>query len=73
MQSCYKEDYFMKMMEIRKMSKEEMEAKMKDLREELGNLVFQHKIRPLEDTSKLKKIRKDIARIETIASETTAA
>ncbi|WP_041277678.1 50S ribosomal protein L29 [Desulfotalea psychrophila] len=63
----------MKMMEIRKMSKEEMEAKMKDLREELGNLVFQHKIRPLEDTSKLKKIRKDIARIETIASETTAA
>ena len=63
----------MKMMEIRKMSKEEMEAKMKDLREELGNLVFQHKIRPLEDTSKLKKIRKEIARIEAIASETTAA
>lgn len=62
----------MKMEEIRKMSTEELNAKAKDLREELGNLSFQHKIRPLEDTSKLKKIRKDIARIETIISEATA-
>ncbi len=56
----------MKAEEIRAMSVEEMDKKMRELREEFGNLSFQHRIRPLEDTSKLKKIRKDIARIETI-------
>lgn len=62
----------MKIEELRKLSAEELAAKAKDLREELGNLSFQHKIRPLEDTSKMKKIRKDIARIETIISEAVA-
>ena len=56
----------MKLEEIRKMSKEDLDKSLKDLREELGNLSFQHRIRPLEDTSRLKKIRKEIARIETI-------
>lgn len=56
----------MKLEEIRKMSSEDLEKNLKDLREELGNLSFQHRIRPLEDTSRLKKIRKEIARIETI-------
>ncbi len=56
----------MKSEEIRNMGAEDLEKKLKDLREELGNLSFQHRIRPLEDTSRLKKIRKDIARIETI-------
>ncbi len=61
----------MKSEEIRKASAEELEKNLKDLREELGNLTFQHKIRPLEDTSRLKKIRKDIARIETIKKQAT--
>ncbi|MGB3225885.1 MAG: 50S ribosomal protein L29 [Desulforhopalus sp.] len=56
----------MKSEELRKMSVEDLEKNLKDLREELGNLSFQHRIRPLEDTSRLKKIRKEIARIETI-------
>jgi large subunit ribosomal protein L29 len=56
----------MKPEEIRKMSAEDLEKNLKDMREEIGNLSFQHRIRPLEDTSRLKKIRKDIARIETI-------
>ncbi|OGR18486.1 MAG: 50S ribosomal protein L29 [Desulfobacterales bacterium GWB2_56_26] len=56
----------MKSVELRKMTAEELAKNLKDLREELGNLSFQHRIRPLEDTSKLKKIKKDIARIETI-------
>ena len=46
--------------------------KEKELREELGNLSFQHKIRPLEDTSRLKQIKKDIARILTISREKAA-
>jgi large subunit ribosomal protein L29 len=56
----------MKTEEIRKMSAGDLEKNLKDLREELGKLSFQHRIRPLEDTSRLKKIRKEIARIETI-------
>jgi large subunit ribosomal protein L29 len=60
----------MKSDEIRKMSVEDLAKTLKDLREELGNISFQHHIRPLEDTSRLKKIRKDIARIATIEKQT---
>jgi large subunit ribosomal protein L29 len=62
----------MKPEEIRKMSVEDLDKNLKDLREELGNLSFQHRIRPLEDTSRLKKIRKDIARIETIKNQSVS-
>lgn len=62
----------MKGADIRKMSVEELSKKEKELFEELGNLTFQHRIRPLEDTSRLKKIRKDIARIKTIRNEAVA-
>ncbi|PID74300.1 MAG: 50S ribosomal protein L29 [Desulfobacterales bacterium] len=56
----------MKMDEIRSLSADELRAKKVELQEELGKLSFQHRIRPLEDTSQLKKIKKDIARIETV-------
>jgi large subunit ribosomal protein L29 len=59
----------MKTEEIRNMSVEDIQKNLKDLREEYGNLSFQHKIRPLEDTSRLKKIKKDIARIETVKGQ----
>lgn len=62
----------MKSSEMRNMTSEELSKKERELREELGNLSFQHKIRPLEDTSRLKKIRKDIARIATISREKAA-
>lgn len=62
----------MKSSELRNMTAEELTKKEQELREELGNLSFQHKIRPLEDTSRLKKIRKDIARIATISREKAA-
>lgn len=62
----------MKSSEIRNMSEEELMKKQRELREELSNLSFQHKIRPLEDTSRLSKIRKDIARIETVSREKAA-
>ena len=59
----------MKAEDFRKMSDEDLAKKEGELREELGNLVFQHKLRPLEDTSRLKEIKKDIARIRTVFSE----
>ena len=62
----------MKASDVKKMSDDELIKKEKELREELGNLFFQHKIRPLEDTSRLKQIRKDIARILTISREKAA-
>lgn len=62
----------MKTADIRKMSNEDLIKKEKELFEELGNLTFQHRIRPLEDTSRLTKIKKDIARIKTIRNEAAA-
>lgn len=59
----------MKAESVRNMSNEELVTKANELREELANLSFQHRIRPLEDTARLKKIKKDIARIETISRE----
>ncbi len=62
----------MKIDDIRKMSDEELGKKEKELRKELGNLSFHHHLRPLEDTSRLRKIRKDIARILTISNQKAA-
>ena len=50
----------MKTEDIRKMSDADLDKKEKELRKELGNLSFHHRIRPLEDSSRLKKIKKDI-------------
>ncbi len=61
----------MKPSEIRNLSAEELQKKEVELREELSNLSFQHRIRPLEDSSRLKTLRKDIARIETVRREKT--
>jgi large subunit ribosomal protein L29 len=55
----------MKMADIKNMSAEELNKKEGELREELGKLSFQHSIRPLENSARLKELRKDIARILT--------
>lgn len=59
----------MKMADIRKMSSEELVKKEMDLREELSKLVFQHRIRPLENTSRVPMLRKDVARILTFRAQ----
>jgi large subunit ribosomal protein L29 len=56
----------MKIVDLRKMSLEELKRKEVELREEMSKLSFQHKIRPLENTSRLSFLRKDIARIQTL-------
>ncbi len=62
----------MKPVDIRKMSVEDLDKKINELAEEHGNLAFQHRIRPLEDTSRLRKIKKDIARMKTIKKQSVA-
>jgi large subunit ribosomal protein L29 len=61
----------MKTEEIRKMSVEEMQSKIPDMREELMRLRFQQVTGQLTDTSRLRQLRHDIARMETIFSERT--
>jgi large subunit ribosomal protein L29 len=61
----------MKTEEIRKMSMEEMQAKLSDMREELMKLRFQQVTGQLTDTSHLRLLRRDIARMETIYLERT--
>lgn len=59
----------MKMSELRSMSSDDLQKKLVSLKEEISNLTFQHKIRPLENTSSIKALRKDIARINTLFNE----
>jgi large subunit ribosomal protein L29 len=62
----------MKPNELRKLSADELAKKQGDLTQELFNLTFQLHTGRLENTSKLKIIRKDIARISTIITESKA-
>jgi large subunit ribosomal protein L29 len=62
----------MKPNELRKISAEELIKKQGDLTQELFNLKFQLHTGRLENTSKLKSIRKDIARVSTIITENKA-
>jgi large subunit ribosomal protein L29 len=56
----------MKASEIRDMAPEERVQKLSDFTEELFNLRFQHEIGQLENTGKIKSLKRDIARIKTI-------
>lgn len=59
----------MKASEIRDLSTEEMRRKVKDFKEELFNLRFQHENNQLENPRKLMQTRRNIARTETIIKE----
>lgn len=59
----------MKATEIRKMSTEELQNKLKDLKEELFNLRFQLAINQLENPMRVSAVKKDIARVKTVLRE----
>jgi len=59
--------------EIRNLSAEQIQAKVADTRHELMNLRFQQVTGQLTDTSRLRTLRRDIARMETILAETQKA
>ena len=52
--------------ELRNMSAEELNAKLKELKEELFNLRFQHAINQLDNPHKMTEVKKDIARVLTV-------
>ena len=59
----------MKASEIRELSKEELETKLKDLKAELFNLRFQLAINQLDNPMRVSAVKKDIARVKTILRE----
>lgn len=59
----------MKASEIRSMSLEQLEAKLKELKEELFNLRFQLAINQLDNPHRISDVKHDIARIMTVLSE----
>ena len=58
--------------ELRAMSEEQLNAKLKELKEELFNLRFQHAINQLDNPQKMVEVKKNIARVMTILSEKNA-
>ena len=55
--------------ELRKLSAEELNAKLKELKEELFTLRFQHAINQLDNPQKIVEVKKNIARVMTVLSE----
>ncbi len=59
----------MKIEEVRKLSVEELRSKITDARDELMKLRFQQVSGQLTDTSRLRILRRDVARMETVVKE----
>ena len=55
--------------DLRAMSAEELNAKLKELKEELFNLRFQHAINQLDNPHKMTEVKHDIARVMTVLQE----
>ena len=56
----------MKATELREMSATELDAKLLELKDELFKLRFQQAVNQLENPTRIKAVKKDIARIKTI-------
>ena len=63
----------MKSSELNELSVEELEAKSSELRAELFNVRIKKATGQLENTAKLRSLRRDIARTETILGEKRGA
>jgi large subunit ribosomal protein L29 len=55
----------MKASELRELSPEQLDDRLRELREELFNLRFQYATRQLTNTSRIREVRRDIARVLT--------
>lgn len=59
----------MKAKEIRELTTAEIEQNIKEMKEELFNLRFQLATGQLENTARIKQVKRTIARLKTIARE----
>ena len=56
----------MKASELREMTSAELDSKLHSLKEELFNLRFQLTINQLDNPMRIKAVKKDIARVQTV-------
>jgi large subunit ribosomal protein L29 len=59
----------MKGAEIRDLAVEELEQKIRETRDELFNAKVKHATGQLEDTAKLGRLRRDVARMNTVLQQ----
>ena len=59
----------MKASEIRKLSAEELAAKLGDLKKDLFNLRLQNATNQLDNPTRIAEVKRDIARVNTILRE----
>ena len=62
----------MKAAELKTLTVEQLNEKLKELKGELFNLRFQHAINQLDNPHKIADVKKDIARVMTILQEKNA-
>ncbi len=63
----------MKASELRTLTRDELEQRLREAQEELFNLRFQHKTGQLGNPLRIREVRKDIARLTTILHEGSMA
>ena len=63
----------MKASELRDLTQEQLDDRLRELREELFNLRFQYATRQLTNTARIREVRRDIARVLTRQHEVTLA
>lgn len=54
---------------VRQMTRDEVELKLRDLKEELFTLRFRNAVRQLDNPLRVRQVRRAIARLETILAE----
>lgn len=59
----------MKAKEMRTLTREELEQRLREAREELFNLKFQHKTGQLSNPLRIREVRKDVARLMTLLED----
>ena len=62
----------MKASELKKLSVEELNKKLAELKDELFKLRFQHAINQLDNPHKIADVKKDITRVMTVITEKNA-
>jgi len=63
----------MKAAELRDLSDEELRGKLRELQEELFNLRFQLATGQIENVSRIRTVRRDIARLKTVQQQRALA
>jgi large subunit ribosomal protein L29 len=59
----------MKAGQFRELTREELEQKLSDLKDDLFKLRLRHSVAKLENPMKIRETKKDIARLETVMKE----